>query len=168
MKPSFPPAASGGRTGCTVPEDSASTPCRRRLRYAVKKLRLKNSPDPIPYSCGLKSKYVHRAGLLTSPVRRAFPVGGPVAKSATNRDAPFGAGSYSNRYCSGFAPDSLFTRRIGDPLSSSCTANVALYFRFAKRPAEIFSRPRSGASLRRPSGRLAAICNFRQLYTALP
>ncbi len=53
-----------------------------------------------------------RAGLLTRPVRGAFPVN-PVAKSACGPSPPAaGAGTYSSEYCSGFSPDSLFIRTV--------------------------------------------------------
>jgi hypothetical protein len=47
-------------------------------------------------------------GLLTYSVFYAFPAYRPVAKCVKN--FPKKDGTYSNRHCFGFAPNSLFTR----------------------------------------------------------
>ena len=93
-----------------------------------------NSFDSYPYSCRYSSFKCIKVGLLTHPVCCAFPA----FASGKECNKPkllhwIGVGIHSNRYCSGFAPDSLFTLQPAMwRLGSLCIAKVCNSFNFRK------------------------------------
>ena len=104
-----------------------------------------NSFDSYPYSCRYSSLKCIKVGLLTHPACRAFPA----FASGKECDKPkllfsIGVGIHSNRNCSGFAPDSLFTLRPATwHQGSLCAANVCEIFIISKIIREIFSERRA-------------------------
>ena len=100
-----------------------------------------NSFDSYPYSCRYSSFKCIKVGLLTHPVCRAFPA----FASGKECNKPkllhwIGVGIHSNRYCSGFAPDSLFTLQPAMwLLGSLCIAKVCNSFNFRKCFCWIFN-----------------------------
>ena len=93
----------------------------------------RSDSDPKPAGANPYGK----AGLLTRPVRRAFPVC-PSGKECGKTVSPRRGGTYSSEHCSGFSPDSLFIRaaengRRGNLATAKVGKNSEYFATFAVR-----------------------------------
>lgn len=92
--------------------------CPQSKRYPTYVITVKKHFDSNPYSCRLKI-LITQAGLLTCPliVPSRFPSGKEYNKqnSLVRDSCGRRSWTHSNRHCSGFAPDSLFTFRDACP-----------------------------------------------------
>ena len=92
-------------------------------KSSQKTLIEKTSFDSHPYPAGT-NRLNAQVGLLTHLICCAFPVF-TSGKECNKHNSNDGVEIHSNRNCSGFAPDSLFTLRPAMWLQSSlCTANL--------------------------------------------
>jgi hypothetical protein len=97
----------------------------------------KTSFDSHPYPAGT-NRLNAQVGLLTHLICCAFPVF-TSGKECNKHNSNDGVEIHSNRNCSGFAPDSLFTLRPAMwLLSSLCTAKVNDSFEIQKFISNIF------------------------------